>query len=139
MCNNSKSKLCALFACGLAVLVLGLLAANVKAQSQSGPLSSGTIPCRALEAHSSQQPAVTVVVFHQSNPSDRPKLGSLLRAHSGEAVQFQTADSQWHNATVVRLKSCFGRGVLLFPAGTARLAEKDNFLLRFSPARGTSP
>jgi hypothetical protein len=30
----------------------------------------------------------------------------------------------------MRLKSCFGRGLLLFRAGTATLAEKDEFLLR---------
>jgi hypothetical protein len=29
----------------------------------------------------------------------------------------------------MRLKSCFGRGLLLFPADAARIAEKDEFLL----------
>jgi hypothetical protein len=48
------------------------------------------------------------------------------------SVEFQTADGAWHPATAFRLKNCFGRGLLIFPAGSAQLEEKAEFLLRVS-------
>jgi hypothetical protein len=75
---------------------------------------------------------VTVVVFHQQDEKERIRLGSLLRQHSGASVEFQAADGAWHTASVLRLKSCFGRGLLLFSAETTQLREKEEFLLRFS-------
>jgi len=76
---------------------------------------------------------VTLVLFHQQDEKERARLGSLLRQHSGAAVEFQTPDGAWHTASVLRLKSCFGRGLLLFSAGVAQLQEKGGFLLRFPP------
>lgn len=125
------SKICLVSAVALTVFTIG-----VQASSQA-PLSE-TIACRVLESHTDAQLRVSAVIFHQRDQSDRGRLGSFLRAHSGEAVQFQSADGKWHDATVVRLKSCFGRGVLLFPAGAAQLAEKDEFDLRFSSAPAPS-
>lgn len=93
--------------------------------------SSNTVACSILEVHSLAQPAVTIVVFHQRDKTDQERLGDLLRRCSDSSVEFQTADGVWHSATVLRLKSCFGRGLLVFPAGSAHPAEKDTFLLRF--------
>jgi hypothetical protein len=90
-----------------------------------------TLACRALEVHTSEQPSVTVVIFHQREKEDSERLGALLREYAQTPVEFQTADGAWHNATVTRLRTCFGRGMLLFPAGSARLAEKDTFVLKF--------
>jgi hypothetical protein len=101
------------------------------AQANSGE-SSNTIACSVLEVHSLAQPAVTVVVFHQRDKADQERLGDLLRRRSNSSVEFQTTDGAWHSATVVRLKSCFGRGLLIFPAGTVHLEEKDSYLLKFS-------
>jgi hypothetical protein len=90
-----------------------------------------TFACRALEVHTSEQPAFTVVIFHQGEKKDSERLGALLREYGQGPVEFQTADGAWHSATVMRLRTCFGRGMLLFPAGSARLAEKDAFVLKF--------
>lgn len=95
------------------------------------PMPEETFACRALEVHTSEQPAVTFVIFHQREKKDSERLGALLREYAQTPVEFQTADGAWHNATVTRLKSCFGRGMLLFPAGSARLGEKEVFVLKF--------
>ncbi|HUL76427.1 MAG TPA: hypothetical protein VL691_04115 [Vicinamibacteria bacterium] len=87
------------------------------------------IPCRALEVHADPRLNVTVVVFHQRDDADRGKLGELLRGHDGTAIAFRTSDGAVHPATMMRLKSCFGRGLLVFPASAARLSEKDDFVI----------
>jgi len=117
----------------LAVMAGGHLAAAQPAGGSTaspGPL----VACRALEVHADTALGVTVVVFHQRDDADRSRVGALLRAHDGGAIDFQTSDGASHPATVMRLKSCFGRGLLLFRAGAATLAEKDEFLLREPPA-----
>ncbi len=103
--------------------------------ARAGRLSAGreanAIACLVMEVHTSREPAVTVVVFHHREKADAARLGALLRERSGAVVEIQTADGEWRKATAVRLKSCFGRGLLLFPAGTPQLKEGDEFLLKF--------
>ncbi|HEY6293466.1 MAG TPA: hypothetical protein VI455_18085 [Terriglobia bacterium] len=70
------------------------------------------------------------MIFHQADSSDRDQLGAFLKEHDASSVQFQTPQGSWQEATVFRLKTCFGRGLLVFPAGRAALAEGDRFLLR---------
>lgn len=113
-----------------AILVCASPPPTARAQASS-TATSNTVACSVLEVHSLAKPTVTVVVFHQRNKTDQERLGDLLRRASDSSVEFQTADGVWHSATVLRLKSCFGRGLLVFPAGTAHPAEKDTFLLRF--------
>lgn len=115
----------------LAVFVLIPAALPAPAARRSLAAAGETIACRVLEAHTSAQQQTTVVVFHHQDQKDSARLGTLLRQHSEASVEFQTADGTWHSATVLRLKSCFGRGLLLFPSGAAQLAEKDVFLLKF--------
>lgn len=100
--------------------------------SSSAQTHQSTVACRVLEAHASEQPAVTVVVFHQRDKQDQASLSSLLQQHSGERVDVQANGGKWQTATVVRLKSCFGRGLLLLPNGTVQLKDGDEFFLRFS-------
>lgn len=111
------------------LILVAELAGHAGALRQAA--SQAIVACRVLEVHTSVQPAVTVIVFHQRDQKDGTRLGSLLRQHSEASVEFQTADGTWHTATVARLKSCFGRGLLLFPSGGAPLAEGDKFLLKF--------
>jgi hypothetical protein len=106
---------------------------SVGANSHSAPAAANTVPCRVLEAHTGQQLRLTLVVFHHRDEKERVRLGTLLRERSGASVEFQTADGRWYSGTVLRLKSCFGRGLLLFPTGTAQLAERDEILLKFPP------
>lgn len=105
-----------------------LFAAAAAAQKEAGQES---IQCRVMEVFVAGRLGATAVIFHQRDKADGPRLGELLQAHSGEEVEFETRDGQWHRATVVRLKSCFGRGLLLFAVGEAKLAAKDDFVLHF--------
>jgi hypothetical protein len=90
------------------------------------------IACRALEIHTDGELKVTVVVFHQRDKAQRSQLAALLREHSGEMVEVQGGDGAWRRARMVRLKSCFGRGLLLMPA-PAPFSEHTDFELRYSP------
>ncbi len=110
---------------------LPLLASVLYAGSGSFPAQQNVVACRVLEAHTSPQFRLTVVVFHHRDEKERGRLGTLLRERSGATVEFQAADGAWHSATVLRLKSCFGRGLLLFPAGTAQLTDRDELVLKF--------
>ncbi len=95
------------------------------------PQAVNVVACRVMEAHTSAELHVTTVVFHQQNKNDGPRLGALLGKHSGASVEFQTADGAWHRAQIFRLKSCFGRGLLVFAAGEAQLPERKDFGLKF--------
>ena len=88
------------------------------------------ITCRVIEAFEAGSLGVRVVLFHQRDKADGPRLGALLLGHSGEEMEFETRDSQRHRAPVFRVKSCFGRGLLLVPASEVKLSEKDEFTLR---------
>ncbi len=117
----------------LAILAaLPLPSARSMLNSSGAQAQEGAIACRVLEAHSSKQPAVTVVVFHHRDKQDQASLSSLLQQHSGERVDVQANDGKWQTATLVRLKSCFGRGLLLSPNGALQLKDGDEFFLRFS-------
>ena len=95
-----------------------------------------TIACRVLEAHASTSPAVVVVVFHQRDKIDQARLASALRQHSGEGVEIDTGDGRSASATLVRLKSCFGRGLLLLPADAPAMKDGATFVLKFSTGSG---
>jgi hypothetical protein len=105
-----------------------LLATAVLAQKET---SAGTVKCRVMEVFVAERVGATAVIFHQRDKADGPRLGQLLLAHSGAEVEFQTRDGRWHRAAVVRMRSCFGRGLLLFAASEAKLTPKDDFVLRF--------
>lgn len=114
-------------------VLLGLILSLAPAAGAQKEVAQGTIACRAMEVFVAERIGATAIIFHQRDKVDGPRLGELLMAHSGEEVEFETRDGRWHRATVVRMKSCFGRGLLLFAAGEATLAAKDEFVLRFPP------
>jgi hypothetical protein len=89
-----------------------------------------TITCRVIEVFQAERLGVRAILFHQRDKADGPRLGTLLLAHSGEEMEFETRDGQRHRAEVFRAKSCFGRGLMLVPAGEVKLGEKDEFTLR---------
>ena len=118
----------------LSLLAVAMMIDLAAAQPPAAPGGSSAfagqaIPCRALVVHVDPRLNVTVVVFHQRDDSDRGRVGELLRGHDGATIGFRTSDGALHPATVMRLKSCFGRGLLLFPARAARLSEKDEFMI----------
>jgi hypothetical protein len=110
--------------------ILTLAGAAGQTETQSAP-AGGAVICRVLEAKTVERMNVAVVLFHQAQKSDGERLGQLLRAHDGASVEFETSDARPHTATVLRLGTCFGRGLLVFPATEARLAKQDQFWLRF--------
>jgi hypothetical protein len=94
------------------------------------PRAAGeTVACRVLEAHTDSRSGMTVVIFHQKVKADGPRLGEMMRVLDGMAVRFEKSDAKPRSATLFRLKSCFGRGLLLFPASSAHLAAGDEFEL----------
>jgi len=105
---------------------------------ESRAAGENTIACRVLEAHASGSPAVTAVVFHQQNKDEQERSPAILRAHSGEAVEIRFGEEQWVGATMFRLKSCFGRGLLLLPSGGPEIKDGSRFQLRLSSAAGKS-
>ncbi|HUI83993.1 MAG TPA: hypothetical protein VL240_07210 [Candidatus Binatia bacterium] len=109
--------------------VLLLLPTLATARGVKTPPEPTTITCVALEIHASGDPKVVAVVFHQRTESQRSELATLLREHSGELVEVQASDGGWRRATMVRLKSCFGRGLLLL-APPAPFPEHTEFMLR---------
>ena len=92
------------------------------------------IACKALEVKTAPEARATAVIFHQAETAEREALGAWLRAHDDSAVELETPDGQWHPARVFRLRSCFGRGLLLFPAASAHLEEGESFTLRAAAA-----
>ena len=117
-----------------ALVFFGLILFALSAFAQKATPEE-TINCRAMEVFVAKKVGATAVIFHQRDKADGPRLGQLLLAHSGEEVEFQRPDGRWHRATVMRMKSCFGRGLLLFAAGEAKVAVQDDFVLRFPSSK----
>jgi hypothetical protein len=105
-------------------------------QHRPAEQSPRVVACRVREAHRSRDPAAGLVVFSQHDKADAERFRTLLRnAQEGGAVEFQSSErGAWQPASVVRLKSCFGRGLLVLPPGSAPPAEGSSFLLRFPVA-----
>ena len=118
-------------ACALALSAL-LLNGRMPGQASSAQ----TVTCRVIESKTAEGLGLRLVVFHHRQSADRDRLGALLRQHDGEAVDFRTPGGDWQTATVLRLRSCFGRGMLGLRAAQARLAEGDEFVLRFGSPPG---
>ncbi|MGA3293658.1 MAG: hypothetical protein ABSE45_06705 [Candidatus Acidiferrales bacterium] len=123
-------------------LALLCIAANaltmplLAALRQGAEPDSNTVDCRVLEAHASTTPPVIVIVFHQRDKQDQARFAALLRQNSGAEVAIRGGDAQWTNGTVVRMKTCFGRGLLLLPGGAPMMKEGVTFRLRFPRASG---
>jgi hypothetical protein len=98
--------------------------------SHSGSVSN-IVACKALEAHTSSQPGVTVVLFHQRQ-KDQARFASTLKQADGSTVEIRIGKDDWQPVTVSRLRMCFGRGLLVFAPGTIKLREKDEFRVRFT-------
>ena len=84
-----------------------------------------------MEVIVAEWPGASVVIFHQRDKADGRKLSELLKKYAGQEVQFETGDGKQHRATVARMKTCFGRGLLIFASDEATLGLKEEFILRF--------
>jgi len=112
-------------------------AAPPNAPQQSGSAAAG-VACRALEVHTDAANRTTIVVFHQATESNRAPLVEFLHAHSGAVVEVENdAGGGALHGTAFRLKSCFGRGLLLLPAAVS-WKEGTVFHMRLSELRAAA-
>ena len=114
------------------VLVISVSGPSQGAQIQAPGTEAGNGPiiCSVIEAFEEGRLGVRAIVFHQRDKADGPRLGSLLLAHSGTEMELETAGGRRYRATVFRVKSCFGRGLVLVPTTKLKLGEHDEFTLR---------
>jgi len=106
-----------------------------KPSATNGQPAARYVNCHALETHVNAQPAVIVVVFTQRDKPDHARLSYLLKESDSAAVELRTSDGKWHKATLVRLRTCFGRGMLFLAADSGAPRDRENFLLRFPPKK----
>jgi len=102
------------------------------ARVQATATKAGNAPiiCSVIEAFEQEGLGVRAIVFHQRDKADGPRLGSFLLAHSGQEMELETTGGRRYRATVFRLKSCFGRGLVLVSTNKFKLGEHDEFTLR---------
>jgi len=114
------------------VLVIPVSDPSRGAQIQATVTKAGNGPiiCSVMEAFEEGRLGVRAIVFHQRDKADGPRLGSLLLTHSGEEMELETTGGRRYRATVFRVKSCFGRGLVLVPTSKLKLGEHDEFTLR---------
>jgi len=118
------------------VAVITVLETAIAQNEPSAPPASGAaVVCRALEVKTAEQVGVTLVLFHQASKGDGARLGELLRQNDGVSVELETSDGRSHTATVFRLGTCFGRGLLVFPSASARMSKQEQFWLKFPQAQ----
>ncbi|HXX43751.1 MAG TPA: hypothetical protein VEJ38_03420 [Candidatus Acidoferrales bacterium] len=117
-----------------ATIVLCAASHSVARKAESA--ETGVIACRVMEAHTSANPAATVIVFHQQHKEDGPRLGAVLGSHSGERMEIQAGGAAWTAVTIFRLRSCFGRGLMVLPPGAPEMKDGATFLLRIPGSAG---
>jgi hypothetical protein len=123
----------AVLVCAVAFAVPSLAARQ--ATSHPGASSeSAIVKCRVLEAHTSTAPAALVVIFHQEEKKDQPRLAALIKANSGLDADIQIGSAAWIKAKIFRLRTCFGRGMMILSPGEATLKDGNTFRIRFSSA-----
>jgi hypothetical protein len=118
-----------------AIVISARFAASETTKDSQARPDQKNVSCRVLESHTSSERGVTIVIFHQSAKEDQERLSNLLKENEGETVEWRRGDAQWQAATVLRLKSCFGRGLLILPAASAAPKEGETFLLKFPEAK----
>jgi hypothetical protein len=100
-------------------------------QQAARPATPNLVACRILEVHANKDPGVVLVIFHQRDKQDQPRFAALLKQNTGGTIQIRPSGAQWQSVAVIRLKSCFGRGMLILPAGTASLKERSDVMVKF--------
>ncbi len=77
-------------------------------------------------------------MFRARDEAQRSELAVLLRNHSGDMVEIQGTAGNWQSARMFRLRTCFGRGLLLVPTPSP-IAERSEFLLRVPGGSAAPP
>lgn len=85
-----------------------------------------------MERHADKERGTILILFHQRDKPDQPRLKEFLLQHDGGTIQIQINGSDWQRATVWRIRNCFGRGLLILP-DTAAPKEHSTFSIRAAP------
>jgi hypothetical protein len=137
-----RTRLRFLLAMAALVLFLALVGGTMLADGQTQPSSqraaSNIVACKVLETHTAAQPGVTLILFHQRDKKDQPRFASLLKQADGSTIDIRIGKGEWQTASVARLRMCFGRGLLVFPPGTIKLRDGDEFVARFPAAKAST-
>jgi hypothetical protein len=123
----------AVFVCAVAFAIPSFAARQAASHPNAVP-EPLIVECRVLEAHASTAPAALVVIFHQQVKKDQPRLSALIKANSGSDADIQIGSAAWKRAPIFRLRTCFGRGMMILSAGETALKDGDTFRIRFSKA-----
>lgn len=91
--------------------------------------ASASIPCKVMERHADKERGTILILFHQRDKPDQPRLKDFLLQHDGATIQIQIGSGEWQRATVWRIRNCFGRGLLILPENAAP-KEKSTFSIR---------
>jgi hypothetical protein len=121
------------FVCAVAFAVPSAAARQAASHPNAGA-EPAVVECHVLEAHASTAPAALVVIFHQQEKKDQPRLSALIKANSGSDADIQIGGAAWTKTRVFRLRTCFGRGMMILSPGQAALKDGDTFRIRFSKA-----
>jgi hypothetical protein len=103
--------------------------AHTAQQAAAPTRQSGSIACRVMERHADKERSTVLILFHQRDKPDQPKLKEFLLQHDGGTIQIQIGSGEWQKATVWRIRNCFGRGLLVLP-DTAAPKEHATFTIR---------
>lgn len=124
-------KILIVMAATLALIAWPVGAARTGQKALQNP-SADVIECTAIEGHTSATLGITAVLFHQRDRKDQKLLGALLKKADGSTVEVKIGNGDWKNASVARLRNCFGRGLLLFPFSELNLKDGDEFAVKFA-------
>jgi len=102
-----------------------------RSAQQAAPARPGnaTIACRVMERHADKEHGAVLVLFHQRDKPDQPRLKDFLLQHDGGAVEIQIGSGEWQKVTVWRMRNCFGRGLFIVSENDAP-KEKAIFKIR---------
>jgi hypothetical protein len=90
---------------------------------------SAPIACRVIERHVDKERGIILILFHQRDKPDQPRLKEFLLQHDGGTIEMQTGSAEWKKVTVWRIRNCFGRGLFVVPDDAAP-KEKTIFKIR---------
>ena len=119
----------------LPVLLVALCTPQMRAtraaqQAATAHASAALIACRVMERHGDKERGIVLILFHQRDKPDQPRLKDFLLQHDGGTVEIQVGAGEWQKVTVWRIRNCFGRGLFLLAENAAAPKEKATFKIR---------
>ena len=91
---------------------------------------NGPIICSVMEAFDEGKLGVRAIIFHQRDKADGPAWEPCFWRTRAKRWSWRRLAGQHYRATVFRVKSAFGRGLVLVPTSQLKLGAHDEFTLR---------